>query len=96
MRYTLVQPDTDGIVILVCFYVLPGTSSTESMAYMNRRQFAISALSASTVFIGCDTDQKPSHAATLLNNGEVQEALKSFADAIDNLAGDVGDFDTKE
>jgi HAMP domain-containing protein len=65
------------------------------MAGMNRRQFAISALSASLVLIGCDTDQKPSHTATLLNNGEVQEALKSLADAIDNLSGDVSNFDTE-
>ena len=62
---------------------------------MNRRQFALVTLSATTLLIGCDTDQKPSHTATLLNNGEVQEALKSLADAIDNLVGDVGDFDTK-
>jgi hypothetical protein len=61
---------------------------------MNRRQFSIAALSATTLLIGCDTDQKPSHTATLLNNSEVQEALKSLADAIDNLAGDVSNFDT--
>jgi hypothetical protein len=67
----------------------------ETMAGMNRRQFTITALSASTILIGCDTDQKPSHTATLLNNAEVQEALKSLADAIDNLSGDVRDFDTK-
>jgi len=62
---------------------------------MNRRQFARVALSASSVLIGCDTDQKPSHTATLLNNSGVQDALKSLASAIDNLAGDVSDFDTK-
>jgi GAF domain-containing protein len=65
------------------------------MAGMNRRQFARVTLSATTLLIGCDTEQKPSHTATLLNNSEVQEALKSLASAIDNLVGDVGDFDSK-
>jgi hypothetical protein len=40
-------------------------------------------------------EMKPSHTATLLNNSGVQEALKSLADAIDNLAGDVSSFDTE-
>jgi hypothetical protein len=62
---------------------------------MNRRQFARVSLSATALLIGCDTDQKPSHAAPLLNNSGVQEALKSLADAINNLVGYVGDFDTK-
>jgi hypothetical protein len=62
---------------------------------MNRRQFARVTLSASALLIGCDTQQKPAHTATLLNNSEVQEALKSLAGVIDNLVGDVGDFDTK-
>ena len=62
---------------------------------MNRRQFAISALSASTI-LGCDTDQKPSHTATLLNNADIQNAMKSLADAIDNLAEDVSEFDTED
>jgi hypothetical protein len=64
------------------------------MAAMNRRQFSFSFLSSSAILLGCDTDQKPSHTATLLNNNGVQEALKSLADAIDNLSGDVSSFDT--
>lgn len=62
---------------------------------MNRRQFARVALSASALLVGCDTEQKPSHTATLLNNSEVQDALKSLASAIDSLVGDVGNFDTQ-
>jgi hypothetical protein len=62
---------------------------------MNRRQFARATLSATVILMGCDSNQKPFHSATLLNNGGVQDALKSLADAIDNLVGDVGDFDTK-
>jgi hypothetical protein len=30
-----------------------------------------------------------------LTNGGIQEALKRLADAIDNLVGDVGEFDTE-
>jgi GAF domain-containing protein len=63
---------------------------------MNRRQFARVTLSATALLAGCNTDQKPSHTATLLNNSGVQDALKSLADAIDNLVGDVGEFDTKD
>jgi hypothetical protein len=62
---------------------------------MNRRQFALVTLSVSALIIGCDTDQKPSHTATLLNNSEVQESLKSLASAIDGLVADVGNFDTQ-
>jgi len=62
---------------------------------MNRRQFARVALPATGLLFGCNTDQKPSHTATLLNNIEVQNALKSLADAIDDLAGNVSEFDTK-
>jgi hypothetical protein len=49
---------------------------------MNRRQFFRVTLSTSALFIGSDTEQEPSTAA-LLNNSEVQDALKSLADAID-------------
>ena len=62
------------------------------MGSMNRRQFAIM-LPVACTLIGCDTDQKPSSTATLLNNSEVQDALKALNDAIDSLEGDVGRFD---
>jgi hypothetical protein len=61
---------------------------------MNRRAFALVAVSSSVAaVIGCDTDQKPSHTATLLNNSGVQDALKAVEDAIGTLEGDVGEFE---
>jgi len=64
------------------------------VAAMNRRKFAAS-LALSIPLIGCDTEQKPSHTATLLNNSDVQEAIKSLAAAIDSLEGDTGRFDSE-
>jgi hypothetical protein len=61
---------------------------------MNRRQFALAAASCSVLLTGCDTEQKPAATATLLNNSEIQSALKNLADAIDTLVGDVGEFDS--
>jgi mannose/fructose/N-acetylgalactosamine-specific phosphotransferase system component IIB len=61
---------------------------------MNRRAFALVAVSSSVAaVIGCDTDQKPSHTATLLNNSGVQDALKAVEDAIGTLEADVGEFE---
>lgn len=62
------------------------------MLGMDRRQFAL-LLPATALLAGCDADQKPDHAATLLNNSGVQEALKALSDAIDALEGDVGRFE---
>jgi hypothetical protein len=60
---------------------------------MNRRQFAL-LLPAAALLAGCDTDQKPDHAATLLNNSGVQNALKALSDAIEGLeSDDVGGFE---
>ena len=61
---------------------------------MNRRQFVLSAVLCSALLAGCDTEQKPAATATLLNNSEIQSALKNLADAIDTLVGDVGEFDS--
>lgn len=58
---------------------------------MNRRKFAL--LLPAAAMMGCDTEQKPSHGATLLNNSAVQAALKALDDAIDGLEGDVGRFE---
>jgi hypothetical protein len=60
---------------------------------MNRRLFALNLPVAAGLLIGCDTEQKPSHTATLLSNGEVQDAMKAVDSAIDGLEGDVGRFD---
>ena len=61
---------------------------------MNRRQFALAAVPCSALLVGCDTEQKPAATATLLNNSEIQSALKNLANAIDTLVGDVGEFDS--
>lgn len=61
---------------------------------MNRRKFALTAISCSVLLTGCDTEQKPATTATLLNNSGIQSAMKNLADAIDNLVGDVGEFDS--
>ena len=61
---------------------------------MNRRQFALAAVSFSALLAGCDTEQKLAATATLLNNSEIQSALKNLADAIDTMVGDVGEFDS--
>jgi len=62
---------------------------------MDRRYFAIAAISSAGMLLGCDTAQKPSPTATLTNNDEIQQALEALAAAIDGLEGDVGDFDTE-
>ena len=59
---------------------------------MNRRQFAI-LIPAAFTLVGCDTDQQPSSTATLLNNSEVQNALKALDGAIDSLESDVSRFE---
>jgi CMP-N-acetylneuraminic acid synthetase len=56
---------------------------------MNRRCFTVAAITSAGVLFGCDTDQKLSATATLLNNKEIQEAMKSLANAIDNLGNAV-------
>lgn len=38
--------------------------------------------------------KKPSHTATLLNNGAVQGAIKALSAAIDDLESEVGNFQT--
>jgi len=63
-----------------------------SIDRMNRSKFAFS-LPVAGLLIGCDTDQKPAATATLLNNPEVQEAMKAVDSAIDGLEGDVGSFE---
>ncbi len=60
---------------------------------MNRRQFAITLLPAAGLLIGCDDNQKPAATATLLNNKEVQDAMKAVDSAIGDLEGDVGRFE---
>lgn len=59
---------------------------------MDRRHFFI-LLPAAVLLAGCDTEQKPSSTATLLNNSGVQDALKTLNSAIGDLGGDVGRFE---
>jgi hypothetical protein len=63
---------------------------------MNRRHFAVAAVSSFIALTACDTDQKPSHTATLFNNAAVQRALQSLESAISGLEGDVGSFSTED
>jgi hypothetical protein len=51
-------------------------------------------LGAAILLTGCDTEQKPSGTATLLNNSGVQEAMKRLADAIGGLGSRIGQFDS--
>lgn len=61
---------------------------------MDRRRLALM-LPAAVLLAGCDTDQKPDHAATLLNNSGVQDAVKALSDAIDGLESEVGRFENE-
>jgi hypothetical protein len=72
---------------------LPRTKLPESMAHESTPVRTRSG-SCSALLAGCDTEQKPAATATLLNNSEIQSALKNLADAIDTLVGDVGEFDS--
>lgn len=69
-------------------------SATCNHPRMNRRTFAVSALASVALLTACDTDQKPSATATLLNSGDVQDALKSLRAAIGELQSAVGGFDS--
>ena len=60
---------------------------------MNRRQFALALSATATGLIGCDTEQKPSSTATLLNNEDVQNAMKALSSAISDLESEVTGFD---
>jgi hypothetical protein len=61
---------------------------------MNRRRFAL-LLPAVGLMAACDSDQKPSHSATLLNNADVQHALKALSNAISGLEGNVDRFENE-
>jgi outer membrane murein-binding lipoprotein Lpp len=64
------------------------------MAVMNRRDFAVAAMTSSVLAVaGCDNDQKPARTSTLLNNSGVQEAMKAVEDAIGGLESNVDNFD---
>lgn len=63
---------------------------------MNRRNFTLALLSSAVVVAGCDTDQKPSHTATALNNGEVQRALQNLGAAIGTLQNEAAQFDDED
>ncbi len=61
---------------------------------MNRRLFPIAlAASCVTVAIGCESEPKPSTTATLLNNDDVQSAMRSLDYSIGGLESAVGGFD---
>jgi hypothetical protein len=62
---------------------------------MQRRAFAIAAATTCMAALsGCESDPKPSHTATLLDNEKVHEAFTAMDGALANLEGDVENFDT--
>lgn len=63
---------------------------------LNRRAFTLAALSSLALLTACDTDQKPSATATLLNTSNVQESLKQLRSAISSLDSAVSGFDNGE
>jgi hypothetical protein len=76
------------------FYLL-STLGTETIFSMKRRAFAVAVATACLAGIGgCESDPKPSHTATLLDNDKVHEAMTAVDGALANLEGDVDDFDT--
>lgn len=58
--------------------------------------FALAVASSVACLTACDNDQKPSTTATLLNSGDVQDALKGLSSAIDSLESEVGNFETED
>ncbi|AXC12706.1 hypothetical protein ACPOL_3419 [Acidisarcina polymorpha] len=62
---------------------------------MNRRQFA-ACLPVAGLLAGCDSDQRPSAAATLLNNGRVQDAMKGVESSLGDLEVNVDSFDNED
>ncbi len=63
---------------------------------MNRRKFALATIASSVAVItGCESEPKPSPTATLLNNEEVQEAIKAIDDSIAQLEDEVDNFDNE-
>ena len=55
---------------------------------MNRRAFALAAVGVFVATLaGCDSDPKPSHTATMLDNDKVHQAMTAVDDALSNLEG---------
>jgi hypothetical protein len=64
-------------------------------AIMNRRAFsALIPGALLLVLSGCDEEPTPSSTATLTNNEEVHQAMKSVVTALESLESNVDDFDT--
>jgi hypothetical protein len=62
---------------------------------MDRRVFALAAAGASlAVLSGCDSNPKPSHTATLLDNDKVHEAMSAVDSALAGLENNVENFDS--
>ena len=61
---------------------------------MNRRLFTIASVSASIAAIsGCDSEPKPDHTATLLNNPAVHDAFRDLSESVEGLQNMVAEFD---
>jgi hypothetical protein len=64
------------------------------MLNLTRRVFfSVGGLAAVAVAVGCDSEPKPSHTATLLNNEEVHRAFSELDDAVSSLESNASDFD---
>jgi len=60
-----------------------------------RKAFSVIASGAALLALaGCDAEDKPSATATVLNNENVHEAMKSVEEALDSLESNVDDFST--
>jgi len=63
---------------------------------MNRRRFAKLALAVPIALTGCESEPKPSHTATLLDNEAVRRAFQELEESIEGLEMRVGEFDTED
>ena len=64
---------------------------------MDRRHFALAALSSATLLAGCrsESEAKPSRDATLLHNEGVREAVNDLDQAVNNLEMRIGQFNAE-
>ena len=64
---------------------------------MDRRTFAVSALSAASLLLGCQEEQQqPAFTATLLNNGKIQQAMKDLNSSIGVLQAKMLELDFRD
>lgn len=62
---------------------------------MNRRSFALSALSSATLLAGCRSESKPALDATFVHNREVREAMLELEQTANSLEMHMGQFNAE-